>query len=307
MVAAGSLATSRLALYTVVHPGSRRFLRAWYESVTRQSDAHFDLWASLDGLGTSEVAREVGSTPECRWLPVPPGTSKAALREQGIRQLTDQYPAIVFVDSDDLLAPERLASARAALLECDIAGCGLRIMDESARDLGVVFGPPPGVGLEQLLVRYNVLGLSNTAYRSDLLRRCLPIPHDTELMDWLLAVRSLALGARMRFDPVPGMWYRQYGANTAVVLPPISPEQLLRATELVRRHYEAVLGASWPLPALLEGQLNIAATRVKAFQGSVTRSKALLRAYLDAVNRLEVQYVWWWYVAHPKLEGLWNS
>ena len=64
--------------------------------------------------------------------------------------------------------------------------------------------------LEHLLVRNNVMGLSNTAYRSDLLRRCLPIPTEAELMDWLLAVRSLALGARLQFDPEPRMWYRQY-------------------------------------------------------------------------------------------------
>ena len=65
------------------------------------------------GWQASEVAAEVGATPECHWLPALPGASKAALREQAIRQLTDQYPAIVFVDSDDLLTPERVASARA--------------------------------------------------------------------------------------------------------------------------------------------------------------------------------------------------
>jgi hypothetical protein len=66
----------------------------------------------------------------------------------------------------------------------------------------------------------NAFGLSNTAYRCDLLRRCLPIPASAWAVDWFLATRAWLLGATIEADPVVRMDYRQHGANMASVRPP---------------------------------------------------------------------------------------
>ena len=86
--------------------------------------------------------------------------------------------------------------------------------------MGMTFGLPPRAEPEMCFPRNNVFGLSNSAFRSDLLRRCLPIPADAVLVDWFLATRAWLMGARMAFDPEVEMDYRQYGGNMARVGPP---------------------------------------------------------------------------------------
>src|SRR5262249_47307991 len=148
---------------------------------------------------------------------------------------------ILFVDSDDLLLPDRVAAARRMLGQADGFACALDIADENARDLGVKFGPEPAVSLRDLQIRHNVFGMSNTGYRSDLLRRCLPLPATCMLPDWLIATRALAAGADLRFDFTPRMIYRQYGANVARVIKPFGARTVVRSVERVLNHYACIL------------------------------------------------------------------
>jgi hypothetical protein len=300
----GALA-GRLALYTTIHPGSLRFAAEWYRSTVAQTDRAVDLWISVDGLEVEAVVGAVGERPEAVWRAPPPGSSKAEVRSAVLEELTAAYPAVILVDSDDVLLPGRVQAARQALAESDVTGCALAVMDERGGDLGITFAPPHGVDPAGLLVRYNVFGLSNTAYRSEVLRDCLPLPSDVELIDWLLATRARALGASLRFDRTPWMRYRQYDANTAPVLPPFTAAQVLAAGNRVRDHYVAVLRSDSLAPSF-RASLTAAQERVEAFCRAMT-SPAAGQAYVRALNRLSPWYVWWWSVAHPELEELWRS
>lgn len=298
----------RLALFTTVYPAVTRFLPDWVRSVAAQTDPGFDLWIALDGLIPAQVAGVMAGLPRPpRWIAGQAGDTPAGIRDQAMTRLVSGYDAVVFVDSDDLLAPDRVAAARAALKHCDVAGCALQIMDEESRDLGVRFGPAPGTDLSALLVRYNVFGLSNTGYRSAALRRCLPVPRDCVLVDWLLATRAWLNGAGLGFDPEPRMWYRQYGANTAQVVGRFRAADIVRATELVLGHYRLVLHGR---PARSNGawqQLAEAQALVQEFHLAITGSPVVLDRYVKALNREPRGYLWWWCVAHPRLEAVWRS
>lgn len=300
------MSSPRLALYTTIYPGVERWLGAWWTSVQRQTDRAFDLWIGVDALTVADVCAALGEEPAAEWVLAEPGDTPAGLRQRAIGALVERYDGVVFADSDDVLDASRIAAARAALASHDVSACALRIMDEHGGDVGVVFEPGPGEDAAALLPRYNVFGLSNSAFRCEVLRRCLPVQRECVLFDWMIAARAWALGARMCFDRTPRMRYRQHPANTARVLPPFSAAQVMRAAEHVRVFYRCVLDDTVPLPTPYRDAFAAAGARVETFMRTLSASPARLAQYVDRLNRLTPQYVWWWCVAHPDLEDVWS-
>lgn len=297
----------RLAVYTTIYPGVEQYLATWYRSVELQTDRAFDLWLGVDRLSREAVIAALGAEPRAEWVMSQPGQNGGGVRAAAIARMADSYDAVVFVDSDDLLDPTRVAAARSALGRCDLAACALRIVDQVGREMGPVFGLPEKWALEQILTHYNVLGLSNTAYRTAVLRRCLPVPEDCVLLDWLLGTRAWAFGATIEFDRTPHMAYRQYPANMVRVIPPFGPDYVLTATKRVLAHYDCVLDARWPLPEPAYSAVVTARGRARGFHRALSGSRVRLERYVVALNRLPPIYVWWWCVAHPELEGIWRD
>jgi hypothetical protein len=215
---------------------------------------------------------------------------------------------VVLVDSDDVLHASRVASARKALLSSDLAGCALRLVDHQGRDLGLTFGLPPQARPEDVLPRNNVFGLSNSAFRSDLLRRCLPIPASVALVDWFMATRAWLYGARLTFDAVVRMDYRQHGANMARTIPPFTLGQVIRDTERVRQHFQILRTVAMGdcLPDRLAALERVAAD-VEAFYRYVVLQPAHLDPYVQALEALEMPPLWWSCVAHPSLKKMWSE
>ena len=298
----------RLAVYSTWYPGVEKYVPAWYRSVAAQADRDFDVWIGVDALDGDALAAGLGEGPALNLLPQPAGASPAQVRGNAIAALLDRYAGIVFVDSDDLLEPTRVSAARRALETEDVTACALRIIDGEGRDLGIAFGAPDETAWSDFLPRYNVFGLSNSAYRTSTLRRCLPLRPESALVDWLLVTRAWALGARLGFDRTPRMAYRQYGANIARVVPPFSETEIRAATARVLAHYRAVLEApEWRLPPAAAAAVREACARVTAFADAIGASPATLSRYAAALNSLRPRYVWWWLVAHPDLESVWKN
>ena len=297
---------SRLAVHGTVYRAALRFFGDWYESVCAQSDTDFDVWLSLDGVTEREVFEVIGEPPHVTWRMAPPNATPSAVRQDALAAMVTAYDGIVAADVDDVMLPSRVAAARASLETADVTACALDVMDESGRDLGVVFVPPADLRLDTMLPRWNVFGFSNVVWRSDMLRRCLPIPATCLLFDWLLTSRAWSLGARLAFDRTPRMRYRQYGANTAAVLPPFTAEQVRVATSRVLAHYDCVLDSPWAIAEPYRGQIAAARDRCRAFAAAVAPPDRLA-SYVRALNSLPPRYIWWWSVANPELEDLWKS
>jgi hypothetical protein len=311
----------RLAVYTTVHPGCERYLASWCDSVRQQTDRDFDLWIGLDALAPAacptlpmspaQLEAEVGTSIPVHWVIARPGDTPARLRQRALADMVTAYDRIVLVDADDLLHRSRVAAARDALATCDVVGCALRLIDERGVDLGQAFGinsaEPADRDLSALLPRGNVFGLSNSAYRASVLARCLPVPADCVLTDWLLASRALALGARLAWDDAPRMGYRQYANNCARVVPPFTAQGVLTAAALVAQHYRLLLDGAWDWPKGTRAPFEAARGRAQAFLAAMRASPECLDRYVAALNRLPPKYVWWWTVAHPDLEDLWTS
>jgi hypothetical protein len=298
----------RIVVYTTIYPGVEVYLPDWYRSVQAQTDQKFELWIGLDGIEPSAVEAAIGTHLEAVWIPSEPGDTPARVRQRSLAQIVEGFDAVVLVDSDDILHPSRVGAARAALQTSELAACALRLVDQHRQDLGKILTLPERAVPDNILPRNNVFGFSNSAYRSELLRRCLPLPAGIALVDWFLATKAWLLGAKLAFDPIVRMEYRQHGANMAPIRFPLDANQVIRDTKKVREHY-SLLQAS-PMESLLPdrwAQVQEAATDVQLFFEQVVSQPKKLENYVLNLNNLEPQVVWWWDVAQPALQWMWEN
>lgn len=156
--------------------------------------------------------------------------------------------------------------------------------------------------------RTNVFGLSNSAYRSAVLRRCLPLPAGAVAADWFLATRAWLAGARLALDPVPRMDYRQHAANVTIVRPPFRAEHVRRDAAVVAEHLALVAAAPGARAdadrlAILEAF----ADEIAAFRARVVDDPPRLAAYVERLAHLPPPTAWWAHVAHPTLAACWRD
>jgi hypothetical protein len=301
-------AIKKVAVCTTIYPGVEAYLPDWYRSLRAQTDKDYHLWVGLDGIEPEVVERVIGTQLEATWILSEPGDTPAQIRQRAMARIVEACDAVVLVDSDDILQESRLAAARASLETSELAGCALRLVDQEGQELGVTFGLPHGTRAEDVLPQHNVFGLSNSAYRSDLLRRCLPVPADVILVDWFLATQAWLMGARLAFDPVARMDYRQHGANMARVRFPVGQEQVVRDTKLVRQHFQHLLAVKSAdfLPERL-ARVRHVASKVESFRECIVHDPRQLQRYVESLNVLNPAPIWWSSVAHPALEAMWAS
>ncbi|MFZ1985992.1 MAG: hypothetical protein WAU91_16355 [Desulfatitalea sp.] len=302
-------AIQTLAIYTTIYPGVEPFLGDWYRSLHAQEDRGFQLWIGLDTMSIADAVDAMGVDPAANWIQFSSGSTPAQIRQLALSKIVETCDGVILVDSDDVLHPSRVSGARAALQTSDLVGCPLRLVDQDGRDLGATFELPSNAKLDEVLPRYNIFGLSNSAYRSAQLRQCLPIPSEVRIVDWFLATKAWLVGARMLFETVVRMDYRQHSANMTRVRPPFDPRQIIRDTECVRHHFQTLRSALPFEGAMAEriACLNRVAADVELFQRQVVRQPDPLERYTRALNDLKIEPLWWSSVAHPSLQYMWNS
>jgi len=295
-----------IVVYTTVYPEAMQFLPTFVQSLKDQTDGEYDLFIGLDRLEKTKVDCFFNTITDCVYLKKYLDESPASLRQRAIVAMIHQYPAVIFVDSDDILTPIRVEAARKMLKSADVGGCAMSIINEKGEPLEKQFQYPTNAILaSQIPLCYNVYGLSNTIYSSDILKKILPIPEDCILVDWFLATSAWIHGARFSFDPVPRMLYRQYSMNTARILPPFSPDYILKATRLVVDHYLLVLTSIPEIPTFYKNQLEEQKQRVSLFLTSMKQNPEKLQLYVQRLNILPNDHIWWDMVAHPDLDRIW--
>jgi hypothetical protein len=297
-----------LALCTAIYPGVEPYLGDWYTSVLRQIDSDFQLWIGVDMLEVETVREALGGQVDAVFVKADAGDTPAQVRQRTLGQAVDRHDEVVLVDSDDLLRPSRVQTARDMLRTAELAGCALQFVDESGADLRCTFRLPPGATPEQAFPRNNVYGLSNSAYRSALLRRCLPIPAEVELVDWFLATRAWLIGAEMTFGERAEMEYRQHGTNMVRVRPPFSSDQVAEDTVRVLSHFRLVqeYATADGLPHR-QAVLREAVVDVETFYERVVLEPIVLERYVEALNATTTFPLWWSSVAHQSLRHMWAS
>lgn len=291
------------ALYATCYPGVEKYLSQWRDSVLAQTDSDVTVCIGLEGMSPDWVQDLLGPEITPRFIAPLSGEAPASLRSRALLILAGEFDAVILTDMDDVLLPTRIASAKDMLATSDLCCCAMQVMD-GERLVDTAIFDPGSQGGEPF--RRNVFGLTNTVWRAHLLRECLPVPPDCVLMDWLLATRAWAADARITYDRVPRMIYRQYANNTARILPPFPPEQILKSCRLVLDHYNLVAKeASQRYPRMVDS-LALARQTTDEFCHALRDNNAVLSDYVRALNELPPHHVWWECVAHPALEHIWK-
>jgi hypothetical protein len=252
------------------------------------------------------VAERIGGDQNVFWVESKPNESSIILRERAFNRIIRKYPVVVFVDSDDVLEKTRVEAAVTSLKHCDVYGCAMTFIDRNGMRLGSEFRPFERWTVSSNLSRTNIFGLSNTAYRTGIIEKCLPFRPDCTLLDWFIATTAWFYNARFVFDPVPHMLYRQHPNNIARCMPPFSSSQILAATTRVLHHYQCVLQSNLPKDAVKKDKIEQANNYVTAFHQSIVNSSDLLNIYIERLNALNARHIWWSCVAHPDLEEVWR-
>lgn len=298
----------RLALYTTIYPAVLPFLPAWVRSVEAQTDSDFEVWIGVDALAPEEVEGHPVAALKPHWVMAQPGDTPTGVRQRAIEKLIPGYDAVIFVDSDDVLHPSRVAAARASLKNADVGACALRLVDEAGTHLGAALTLAPDETPDEVLPRTNSFGLSNTVYRTDVLQACLPAPAETVALDWLLVTRAWLRGACLAFDRTPRMDYRQHGQNIASVLPPFTPAKVIYHTAVVQAHFQAMLShpSANNHPERLV-RVQAAAAEVDVFEKTIVQDQTRLKVYCERLTVLAPAPRWWAAVAHPALRAMWSK
>ncbi len=298
----------QIVVYTTIYPGVEAYLPDWYRSLQAQTDQDFQLWIGLDGIEADSVETAIGAHLDALWVPSMPDNTPARIRQRSLARIVEDCDAVVLVDSDDILHPTRVAAARAALQTSEFTACALRLVDQHGRDLATTFTIADHANPDSVLPRNNIFGFSNSAYRSETLKRCLPPPANCVLIDWFLATRAWLMGAKLGFDPLVRMDYRQHGANTAPVRFPFDTNDVIRDTKKVQEHFCLLLAS--PMDNVLPdrwARVQEVSADIQIFFEKVVSQPKQLQSYVRNLNALEPQVVWWWSVAQPALQWMWKD
>jgi hypothetical protein len=319
------MAGRRTAVCTAVYPGIEPWLPELCASIAGQTDRDFDVVVILDGLPERTWLERGGRMLAARILQAPAGKTAAEVRNILLANACTSHEALVLVDGDDVMLPERVAAARIDLQRFDVTGCAMELMDQDGRPLGHVFGglrrgdlpradaqacgpadaqacgPADaracGPKDDRYIFESNRFGMGNTAWRSAALSACLPVPADCVAADWYVATRARLQGRRFRFDPVPRMRYRQHPNNVAGVLPPFSPDRLLRGARLAAGHFRHVLDLAEAAPGTrYRERLEGASRRVGRFLERAVSDPRWLALFAEELGRSGPLDAWWAFI-----------
>ncbi len=297
---------SSTALYTTIYPGEEPYIKPWFDSVESQVDKNFDIIIGLDSFTPEQVFKSAGKVFDAKFITADAGATPALVRAKAYKLIVAKYKQVIFTDSDDILLPQRVKESKKLLKECDLCACALNIVDTDGSDLNRIFPVSENEDLTSLLPRANLFGLSNTAYRCELLEKLMPFPSECVMLDWFMVTKAWLLGAKIKTTSKPLMQYRQHPENTARVLPPFTKEQVLKAANLLKLHYSLLqthVLRSFSEKAEL---FKTASDNLNIFVDSMS-SPDNLDNYVRNLNKLSEKHIWWSWIAHPELEEIWKN
>lgn len=240
------------AVLTAVYPAVIPYLPRFSTSLAAQTVRDFDLVVCNDGVAdaTIQAALPHIEPRQLQIVPVPPGSTPATVRQYGISfAVNRRYRNLVFADSDDTFAPNRLETAKETLLTEEIYVNELDIVTDDGVPLipGYLsrrLGARARLRLTDICDK-NALGLSNTAVRTEILAE-ISIPPEVIAVDWFLFTVLLAeRDGRRRsalFSNETTTAYRQHSGNIAGVSA-ITDETIRRAVTVKSLHYSALVHA----------------------------------------------------------------
>ena len=281
---------------TAVYPGMEEYFSDFITSLTSQSDRDFLLVVADDGMEELDAYLEEFEG-DC-YVSQVIGTPVQVRKEMIGMALDMNASQIMFLDSDDRAAPNRVECVKESLKSSNIVFNDLVFFGESieAGNRSILSSRyKHGVrhGISNLL-HSNHLGMSNTAVSSKCLETQYRRPPDHVIAyDWLLFSLLLLEGESAYYDGRTYTEYRQHGENVANMVAR-SDTDIIRGIKVKSDHYSYLVD-HYPEFSELAETFSRLATRIDK-----NDSFADLYLYWMSSQKFENMPLWWEIIKVPE-------
>lgn len=275
---------AKTAVFSVIFPANLEFFNQFLSSLEVQTMKDFDLLLLIDSI--EDIDEHIARYKRKLNIVTHKASGTIAeVRDIGFKWICDcDYKNIVFSDSDDLMAKDRLAvcvdglSSYQLIVNDVVPFCnkvaGTKGYWRSRMHNGHEFGPDE-------LQNYNFVGLGNSAIRSEIISQC-EIPPDLSVVDWFVFFHWMQ-GKRGVFSHEGSVFYRQTSDNIAGV-DNITDKRLLDILQVKLRHYQALLNGFPEFRTQLERHRELY---------EKLRTNNLLPEAVHSLRSKGINYFWW--------------
>lgn len=271
------------AVFTVIFPANLPLLKDFITSLNKQTFSAFEVVVANDGVSDPDHYLKDLAAPY-RVLPV--AGTPPQIREQGIDFLRrEEYPYLVFADSDDAMSVNRIEESVRLLQDHGIVCNDLDLIDHDGTLLERDFWSTrlsPGAAVDaHFLADKNIVGLGNAAIRAELLT-AMDVPSHLTAVDWFLFYQWVGRGSAI-FTNACKTLYRQHAGNT-IGLKRVDRKRLENVISAKKIHYTALLKQGFALQEQLE--------QVVLLESKLKRDD-FLEESLALLNSKGINYFWW--------------
>lgn len=288
----------KIAVLSVVFPSARRFLGDYLESLERQTYKDFDVIIVNDNVPDFG---KISLRHDLNIREIPSGKNIARNRELGINYAKKEgYDYLVFSDSDDMSAPDRVEKSITLLEHNDVVVNDITTMDKNGKILKKHYIGRRIKGGSRIMPDFirdkNICGFGNSAIRLSCLKEKAVFDPHLIAVDWYFFTSLIQKGCKAVFTDKTISYYRIYAGNMAGVGPRLNEAKIKSDLFIMSAHYKALAGKGRYFKdrykKLADLQKNI-------------KNSGYARAYIDSIkSRRDINPVWWEHIRLPEEAGL---
>jgi hypothetical protein len=251
---------NKIAVVGVLYPNVEPYVNSYISSLENQTYKEFDLILMNDGWKDAELFFENSSLSYEIYNAI---GSPVKIRIDLIEKLLKlDYEKIIFTDCDDCFSNNRVEISVENLKNYDIVVNDLDIVSEDNQDIDKLYlsnriKDKKILKVENIL-HSNIMGLSNTAANSSVLKKCLPfLGSNLIALDWFLWTHALNFGYKAIFTSTTSTKYRIYSGNVAGMPQKINKKEVLYGISIKLEHYRELVNLDVKFEKLFNDFSNI--------------------------------------------------
>lgn len=268
---------------SVIYPGNLIFFNSFLKSLENQTDQYFTLLLFNDGV---ENLSDYLQNSSLLYKEVIVTGSIIDIRTEVFTYLKEsEFDYVIFGDTDDYFPENRVAVNKLLLAENDIVANDLCLVTAQEKTIAKYYWKERKE-LKQVIdvsaiLKYNFLGLGNTAIRTTALPLNVTFDKETVAVDWMFFTRILMNNVKVCFTSKTFIYYRQH-ENNVIGRKSFTLEKFKRAFQVKLNHY-TILAKENNAYSEIANKYELAEERVKEMN-----SRDLKKYYLKKSNPF-----WW--------------